>query len=89
MREVASVGEVVTHYDIAQLAHSAVDREVGWGPGIRLYVGMDYVVCLLCPVYGYLLDNINVLVSPVIPLSRISFRILVRQDRAHRLQDGN
>ena len=81
--QMAAVGEAHAHDRVPGLEHREVDRHVG----LRAAVGLN--VCVLSAeklagsFAGKLFHDIHILAAAVVPLSRITLGILVRQAGAH------
>ncbi len=84
VRQVPAVVQIHTHNGIPRLTDCKLYRHICLCAGMRLYIGIVTAKKLLCPIYRQILYYVHALAAAVIPLSRISFRILIRQGASHR-----
>ncbi len=91
VREMAAVRKIHPQDRVARLERRQVHRHVGLRARVRLHVGMLRAEERLRAVDRDLLDPIHELAAAVVPLARITLRILVGEDRtlrlAHRARD--
>src|SRR5450759_1760413 len=78
----SAVIEVHGKYTIARAEERGVRRHVGHGAGVRLHVGVLGSEQQLHPVDGQLFSLIYIFAAAVVPLVRIPFRVLIREDRS-------
>src|SRR4051794_12045645 len=88
VREMAAVREVHPHDRVARLEHREVNRHVCLRAGVRLHVGVLGAEEFLGAIDGDVLDDVRRPASSVIPFSRISLGIFVREDGAHCGEHG-
>ncbi len=88
VRQVAAVTEIHTEYGIARLQKSKVDSDVCLRAGVRLNIGVLGSEELLCPVYGELLDDINILAAAVVSRTGIALGVFIGQVASHGLHNG-
>ena len=93
MRQVPAVRERHPEERVARLEAREVDGGVRLRAGVGLDVRVDRVGVLrreelLRPRDGERLGDVDVLAAAVVAAARVPFGVLVRQDRAHRLEDG-
>src|SRR5947209_7750726 len=86
VRKMAAVGKIHSKYLVAMFESRHQNSHICLCAGVRLNVCVFGTEHLFCPVDRGLLNNISELTAAVITLSRISLRILVRKNRAHRLE---
>src|SRR5574344_1461717 len=79
--------KVKTHKSIAWLKTSHKHCHIGLCSRMRLYIGILSTKYLAKPVNGQLFNMVNNLATTVLPLARVTFRILVCTDRTHSLND--
>ena len=88
MCQVAAMGEIHTQHGVAGLQRGHVDRDVGGGAGMRLYIGVLGSEELFRAVNGELFDFIGDLATSVIALARVALGVFVGEDRAHGFEHG-
>ena len=88
VRQMAAVREIHSQDLIAVLKRRHQHSHVRLSSGMRLNIRVLSSEHLFRPVDRGLFDNICEFASAVITLARITFGILVRKNRAHRLQHG-
>ncbi len=84
--EMSALGEIEAEHDVAGLEKREVYSGIGLRSRMRLDVGVIGAEKLLQTIDGELLHHVYELTTAVVALSRQSFRVLVRERRAHRLQ---
>ena len=87
VRQVAAVGEVHAEDGVSRLEQREVDRHVGLRPGMRLHVGMVGAEERGGARNRRALGDVDELAASVVPLARVAFGVLVRQDRSGGLED--
>ncbi len=83
MGQMPAVGKAHAHDGVPGLRHGEIHRHVGLGAAVGLHVGVLRAEEPAGPVPGQVLRHVHKLASPVVPLSRISFCILVGQAGSH------
>ena len=82
------IGERHAHHGVAGLQERQVHGEVRRCSGERLDVGVVHAEQRLRPVDGELFDLVDDLLALVVPLAGVALGVLVREDRARRLEHG-
>jgi len=82
MGEVASVGQAHAQDGVAWLQQCHVDRRIGTGAGMRLYIGPGRAEQLPGALDGQCLGHVHVFAAAVVPLAGIPLRIFVGQHAA-------
>ena len=82
VRQVAAVREVHAEHGVAGLEQREVHRHVRLRAGVRLHVGVLGAEQLLRARDGERLGDVDELAAAVVALARVSFGVLVGQDRA-------
>ena len=83
MGQVTAVGQTHAHDGVAGLQQGEVNRRVGLGAGMGLYVGMLRAEEDLCPIPGQILHHVHIFASAVVPVSGVPFCIFIRQMGTH------
>src|SRR5437667_9562103 len=86
VREMAAVRKIHSQNLIAILNCSEVNSHVCLCAAVRLHVRMLGSEQLPCAIDRCLLNNVSPLAAPVIAPPRVALRILVCENRAHRLE---
>src|SRR5262245_48455552 len=73
----SAMSQVETEHGVAGLERCQINRGVGLRTAMRLHVGKLGAEELLCTIDGKLLDDIDVLATAVVTLSRIAFGIFI------------
>jgi hypothetical protein len=89
VRQVAAVGQVEAEDGVPRLQQGGHRRGVGLRARVRLHVGVLGTEEPGQPVDGQLLDDVDVLAAAVVAPARVALGVLVRQDRALGLHDGD
>jgi hypothetical protein len=88
VRQVAALVEAERHHRVARVEEREVDGHVGLRAGVRLHVGVLGSEQLLRAIDRELLDLVDDLAAAVVAPAGISLGVLVREDRAGRVEHG-
>jgi hypothetical protein len=88
VREVAAFGQAHAHDGVAGLEEGEEHGLVGRGAAVRLHVRGLGTEELLEPVYGQLLDHVDVLAAAVVAAAGVALGVFVGQLRALRPHHG-
>jgi hypothetical protein len=80
--QVAALVEPQAEHGVARLEQRHVDRHVGVSARVGLHVGVLGAEQRLGPLAGQVLDLVDDLVAPVVPLGRVALAVLVGEHRA-------
>jgi len=85
VRQVTAVGQAHAQDGVTRLQQGHVDRGVGAGSGVRLYVGPIGAKQLLGAFDGQGLGDVHIFAAAVVTLAGIAFGVFVGQHAALRL----
>ena len=86
-----TVRQIQAHQPVVRLHDCLIDLEICWATAQRLHIDSPLFRIELegfqSPLLAQQLYRVDVLISAVVPSSRISFRVLVRHGRAKSVED--
>src|SRR6185369_4948396 len=88
VRQVATRRQTEAHDRVVRLAKGQIHREICRATAVRLHVHVVHAEQRLQARDGQVLDLIDDLLALVVTLARVSFAVLVGQNRAGRLEHG-
>ena len=83
----ATVGERHSQHGLTRLEQGKQDGAIRLRTRVRLHIDEAAPKELLCAIDRELFDNVHELATAIIALARITFGILVREDRALSLEN--
>ena len=86
VRQMSAVRQVHAEHRVSGLEQGEIDRHVGLRAGVRLHVGVLGAEELFRARDGQRFGDIHELAASVIALARIPLGVLVREDRARRIE---
>ena len=88
VRQVSAMREVHAEHCVARLQHGHVNGNVGLRAGVRLHVGVFRAKKRFRAINRQLLGTIDKFAAAVVALAGITFRIFIREHRAHGFDHG-
>ena len=86
--QMAAAGKIHAHERVARLQKRCVDLQIGLRAGVRLHVGIGSAEKLFGAFDRDRLQHVHIVAAAVIALAGVAFGIFVRQNGAHRENDG-
>ena len=79
MREMPTVSKAHTENCVTRIKQRHINCRISTRAGVRLNIDISGIKQLLCAINSKLLSNVDELATPVITLTRITFRVFIRQ----------
>ena len=87
VRQMSAMAQVHGEHFVARLEHGEIDGHVGAAAGMRLHVGVFRVEQPARAIDGELFDHVHIFTTAVPAFLRITFGVLIGQDRSLRFHD--